>query len=153
MEGYDVITCNDDKVVGHVVGTVGDNLIVEHGTLFKSRHALPKTFVEVDDGERKVRTTLSKEIIEDSPKVSGDGSFDEQAVAAHYGLADAVEGAVAEGYGDVLPDEMHTGAEADRIRGDSASPEAERAAVRENIRAEEGIPEGSSPGLLGDRYG
>ena len=40
MEGYDVVTIEDEKV-GKVVDTHGDNLIVEQGTIRKSKHALP----------------------------------------------------------------------------------------------------------------
>ncbi|MGH3103092.1 MAG: hypothetical protein ACRDN6_03220 [Gaiellaceae bacterium] len=86
MEGYEVVT-SDDARLGHVAGTVGDNLIVEHGTLRKSRHALPNAFVHVDDEERVVRTTLSKQLIEQSPKL-GDGDVDEEEIAAYYGLTE-----------------------------------------------------------------
>ena len=48
-----------------------DFLIVEHG-LLKSKHALPMVFAEVDADEQVVRTTLSKELIHDSPKVNGE---------------------------------------------------------------------------------
>jgi hypothetical protein len=90
MEGYELLT-SDDKRLGHVVGTVGDNVIVEHGHLRKSRHAVPQTFVEVDEDEGVVRTTLSKELIEDSPKVADDGDVDELEIAAYYGLAEEYE--------------------------------------------------------------
>src|SRR5436190_20410565 len=70
MKGYDVRTIDDDKV-GHVVDTDGDFFIVEHG-LLKSKHALPMTFTEVDEDARVVRTTLSKSLIHESPKVNGD---------------------------------------------------------------------------------
>jgi hypothetical protein len=88
MHGYDVRTIAGDKI-GHVVDAQGDYLIIEHG-LLKSKHALPKTFAEVDESERQVRTTLSKELIYDSPKVNGD--LDRTAVAEHYGLAEAFTG-------------------------------------------------------------
>ena len=61
MEGFEVTTSEGDSV-GHVVAQVGDNLILEHG-LRRRRHALPLEFVEIDDGERVGRTTLSKELI------------------------------------------------------------------------------------------
>jgi hypothetical protein len=77
MEGYEVITSEDSKA-GRVVEVQGDNLIVEHGTIFKSRHALPRTFVEVDDGDRVVRASISKQILESSPKID-DGDVDARA--------------------------------------------------------------------------
>ena len=40
MEGYDVVTINDEKV-GTIAGESGDFLIVEHGLLKKAQHALP----------------------------------------------------------------------------------------------------------------
>ena len=41
MEGYDVVT-HDDEKVGTVAGS-GDYLIVEHGLLRKTKHALPRS--------------------------------------------------------------------------------------------------------------
>ena len=37
MEGYDVVTVDEHKI-GKVVGESGDYLIVEQGTLLKSKH-------------------------------------------------------------------------------------------------------------------
>jgi len=85
MQGYEVRTTDDDTI-GHVTAEDGDFLIVEHGRLKKTKHALPKAFAEVDDDEKVVRTTLSKELIEDSPKVNGE--LDRVAVAEHYGLVE-----------------------------------------------------------------
>jgi hypothetical protein len=84
MQGFDVRTIDDNKI-GHVVDEDGDFLIVEHGFL-KSKHALPKTFAEVDADNKVVRTTLSKDVINHSPKVNGE--LDRQAVLEHYGLAE-----------------------------------------------------------------
>jgi hypothetical protein len=56
MEGYDVVTSDEDKL-GQVVGEQGDFLIVEHGTLRKTRHAIPKTFAHADEAESVVRGT------------------------------------------------------------------------------------------------
>jgi hypothetical protein len=61
--------------------SAGANLIVEHGVLRKSRHAVPWSAVEIDDAEQKARTSLSKELIVTSPKLEN-GSLDEQAIAA-----------------------------------------------------------------------
>ena len=84
MEGYDVVTIDDEKV-GTVAGESGDYLIVEHGLIRKSKHALPRQFAHVDDGEQQVRITVGKEIFLDSPELDGD--LDEQAVREYYGLA------------------------------------------------------------------
>jgi len=101
MKGYDVRTIDDDKV-GHVVDTDGDFFIVEHG-LLKSKHALPMTFAEVDEDAGVVRTTLSKSLIHDSPKVNGE--FDREAIAEHYGRAEGFEDPPTRGLGIVEPDD------------------------------------------------
>ena len=127
MEGYEVVTVDDDKV-GKVVGESGNFLIIEQGTLLKSKHALPRELAHVDESEQKVRVTAPKEIIDDSPKVDDDG-FDERAAAEHYGLAPS-DGPGTEGYG------ITNGGEA-RAR----IPEGE---------GHSGLPR-SSPAMLGDR--
>jgi hypothetical protein len=43
MEGFEVLTSDDCKY-GHVVDVRAGRLIVEHGTLRKSKHAVPETF-------------------------------------------------------------------------------------------------------------
>jgi hypothetical protein len=85
MQGYEVRTIDDDTI-GHVTAEDGDFLIVEHGRLLKTKHALPKAFADVNDDEKVVRTTLSKELIDDSPKVNGE--LDRVAIAEHYGLVE-----------------------------------------------------------------
>ena len=148
MEGYEVITSDDSKV-GHVVEVRGDNLIVEHGTLFKSRHALPQTFVHVDDGERVVRASVSKDIIQSSPKLE-DGDVDERGVAEHYGLAGGFDAPPTEGYGETVADDPAWGAERDRQRAGGESIEEERARIRTSTAPGEGpLDEISSPGLTG----
>src|SRR5262245_29300023 len=107
MKGYDVRTIDDDKV-GHVVGVEDDFVIVEHG-LLKTKHALPMTFAEVDDEQQLVRTTLSKSLIHDSPKVNGD--IDHQAIAEHYGLAEGFTDPMTRGAGDMLPDDPAYGSD------------------------------------------
>ena len=108
MEGYDLIT-SDDKRLGHVVGTTGDSVIVEHGHLRKTRHAIPQTFLDVHEDEGTIRTTLSKQLIEDSPKVPDDGDVDELEIAAYYGLAGGDDTAPAnEGYGELNADDPAT---------------------------------------------
>jgi hypothetical protein len=85
MEGYQVLTA-DEKKIGHVVGTSGDFVIVEHGHLQKLRHAVPREATQVDDDRQEVRLTVSKGIVLASPKIHKSGEFDDQAVAAHYDL-------------------------------------------------------------------
>jgi hypothetical protein len=50
MEGYEVIS-SDDRKVGRVVEVKGDNVIVEHGLLRKTRQAIPKPFAHSDTSE------------------------------------------------------------------------------------------------------
>ena len=148
MEGYEVITSEDSKA-GRVVEVQGDNLIVEHGTIFKSRHALPRTFVEVDDGDRVVRASVSKQILESSPKIE-DGDVDARAVAEHYGLAAGDEAPPTEGYGETVADDPALGAERDRERAGMAPTESERARIRSGTAEGEGpLDSISSPGLTG----
>jgi hypothetical protein len=142
VEGYDVITSDEHKL-GHVVGTIGDNVVVEHGTLRKTRHAVPKTFVHADDGEQVVRLTVSKELVEESPKLNGD--LDEQAVAEHYGLAEGYAEPETLGDGELLPDDPAWSAEEEALRAGIPTAEQER------LRARQGDETPESPGLLGER--
>ena len=114
LQGYDVITSDDSKF-GRVAGTIGDNLIVEHGHLFKSRNAVPLTFAEADDDAKTVRLTVPKAVVEDAPRVE-DGEVDERAVAEHYGLAAAYAAPETEGYGVIEPDDPAFAAETESIR-------------------------------------
>jgi hypothetical protein len=150
MEGYDVVTTGDEKV-GKVVGKQGDNLIVEHGTIRKSKHALPLTFARVDDGERVVRTTLGKEIFLDSPQVNGD--VDEATIADYYGLAEGSEAPLTEGWGETVGDDPSVGSETVGERTGVKPTPQQRAETREQLGSEEhgGVPE-KSPAMLGDRY-
>jgi hypothetical protein len=88
MHGYDVVT-NDDHKIGTVVDERDDCLIVEHGHVFKARHAIPKAFVHVDGETNVVRATITKDIFEDSPKVGDDWDCD--AVLRHYGVVGTFE--------------------------------------------------------------
>jgi hypothetical protein len=138
MEGYDVRTIDGDKI-GHVIGTDGDYLIVEHG-LLKSKHALPQTFAEVDDGEQVVRTTLSKDLIYDSPKVGGE--LDRIAVAEHYGLAEGFTDPPTRGLGELEPDDPAWAAD---------EPLRERIVARKEVAGSEGPSDDAppSPGVTG----
>jgi hypothetical protein len=147
MEGYEVFSINDDKIIGHVVEKAGDFLIVEHGTLRHVRNALPLTFADVDDANQRVVTNLAADLVYDSPKIEN-GNIGREAIAAHYGLA---PGTPDEGYGVTDADELGVGAEADMRRGGAESVVEQRVHVREDLGGAE-KPVDESPALLGDRY-
>jgi hypothetical protein len=88
MQGYEVVTSDDHKI-GHVVDERDDCLIVEHGHVFKAKHAIPKTFTHVDEGAGIVRATITKDVFTDGPKVTDD--WDCNAVLEHYGLVGGLE--------------------------------------------------------------
>jgi hypothetical protein len=123
MEGFDVISVADDERLGTVVRKEGDYIVFEHGMFRKQQHAIPSTTVEIDVGAREVRTTLSKGLIENSPRVEGD-SIDRDALARHYGAPDTAEDAVQERV------QIREGGTGDRAGG---------------------IPQ-ESPAMLGERY-
>jgi hypothetical protein len=146
MEGYEVVTVDDHKI-GKVVGESGDFLIVEQGALLKSKHALPREFAHVDEAEQKVRVTVPKEIVDDSPKVDDDG-FDERAAAEHYGLAPS-NGPGTEGYGVTDAGDPSRSSAEQAARQEVESAEEQRARIRES-EGQSGLQQ-SSPALLGDR--
>jgi hypothetical protein len=146
MQGYDVITVDDEKV-GSVVGEEGEFLIVEQGAIRKTKHALPREFAHVDEAERQIRMTVSKEIFCDSPKVNGEA--DRQAIAEHYGLAAGSEAPATEGDGETAPGDPARSAEEQEARSGLTPAAEERARIREG-GSDSGKPE-ESPALLGDR--
>jgi hypothetical protein len=139
MEGYDVVTYDDEKV-GTIADASGGYLIVEHGLIRKSKNALPREFAQVNDEAQQVRITIGKEVFLDSPEL--DGELDERAVREYYGLAPS-EGPGTEGYGVTDP--------GDPAR--SSEEQAQRDGVEAtNARIRTGEPElEESPALLGDR--
>ena len=143
MEGFDVVT-SDDHRAGHVVELRGDWLIIESGTLRKSRHAVPREFAHVSDGENTIRLTVAKDILDDSPKLNGE--FDERLVAEHYGVVPGTAEPPTEGYGDVVPGDPARTADQDRVRSGLETAEEERARARSD-----GGEELESPALLGER--
>jgi hypothetical protein len=149
MEGFQVVTSDDCKF-GHVVGRQGNHLIIEHGTLKKTKHAVPETFAHMDDAEKVVRLSVPKQIVEDSPKLDGD-SFDEQAIAMHYGLAEGEPAPETEGYGDVLADDPARSADQEAFRAGRETADQQRAQIREGGIQEGQEDLGESPALLGDR--
>lgn len=131
MEGYELVTA-DDKRLGHVVGTLGGNVIVEHGHLLKRRHAVPQTFLEVREDEGVVHTTLSKQLIEESPKVPDDGDVDEEEIAAYYGLAEAYEDPSTAGDGVLEPDDPAWTADLQALSDGLEPAEQQRARLRKH---------------------
>jgi hypothetical protein len=149
MDGYDFITMVDGKRWGTVVGREDDYVIVEHGTLRKHRYAVPQSSIEVvDDDKQEVQTTLSGDLIEDSPQVDGD--FDREAVARHYGLS-ASDVPPTEGWGETVAADPAQGAEYQAQRAEVDSAVEERARVREGTGGETDAMPDESPALLGDR--
>ena len=145
MEGFDVLTFDGDRA-GTIVGRRGAYLIVEQGAIFKHRRALPEIFATVDEGERVVRTTLSRELLDGAPEL--DGAVDERAIARHYGLAAGEDEPETLGYGDVAPDDPAWGAEQEGRRRGVASGDERRARVQQHHRAGEG-PNDAAPRRLG----
>src|SRR5437588_5704320 len=97
MKGYDVFSSDDHKL-GTVVDVRNGNLIVEHGTLRKAKHAVPRVLGQVDEREKVVRLTISKSLFMDGPRVNGE--IDERAVADHYGVSGGDPAPPTEGYGE-----------------------------------------------------
>jgi len=147
MEGFEVFTSDDCKI-GHVAEVRDRHLIVEHGLLKKTRHAVPETFAYPTDGEQIVRLSLSKEIVETSPKLEN-GSIDTRAVAEHFGLAEGTPAPETEGYGELLPDDPARSADQDLLRAGGEPADRERAEIREGgLDADRG---GTTTGYLSDR--
>jgi hypothetical protein len=149
MNGYDFITAVDDKKWGTVVDQQGDYVIVEHGTLRKHRYAVPKSSVDVDEDAKEVRTTLSGELISESPKVDDD--FNRKDIDRHYGLTGTEVAPATEGYGDTVSDDPARGAEYQEQQAGLDPAVEERARIREgSTESNDGMPD-ESPALLGDR--
>ena len=134
MHGPDVVTIDGDKI-GHVVDEKDQFLVVEHG-LLKTKHALPREFTEVDESAGIVRTTLSKELVHDSPKVNGE--FDTVEISRHYGLTDGYDDAPSRAF-DEAGHEYPAGTE---------DSELEHVAVRREI-TETGGPLDTAPPSAG----
>jgi hypothetical protein len=143
MEGYEVRTTDDDKV-GHVVGQRHGFLVVETGTLLKSRHAVPETFAHTDEEEGVVRITISRNLVTDSPKVSGD-ELDELEVARYYGLAGGDPAPETAGDGDLVADDPALGAEQEGARHGVEPAEQRRAEIREDMHASGSEDAGAAP--------
>ena len=145
MEGYELVT-SDGCRFGRVVRVAGDNLIVEHGKLRKSQLPLPRTFASLDESDRVVRASVTKDVLEDAPKVDH-GEVDELAVARHYGLAAGETDPETLGYGDVDPHDPARTAE-DDMRSVGITPAYQKGTeVRDQMR-----PGGSESGPRDPRF-
>lgn len=148
MDDYEVFT-SDGAKAGHVVDLRGDALVVETGTVFKHRYLLPRVFVEVDEGERAVRSTLSKQMIEDSPRFDGD-EIDHDAVMRHYGLVGAEDDPPTRGYGEVDAEDPSWTADQQARRNGIVPAEQERARIRDDLGKTHGKPGASGPAIGGE---
>lgn len=137
MRGYEVIASGGESV-GTVVGETGENLVVEHGMLLKSRHAIPRAFAHVDEDAHVVRATIAKRVIDESPKLDAD--VDEATIAGYYGLAGGGDSPATEGYGEVGPADPAIGAERQELAAGLEPAAAERARMREHPEQLEGGP-------------
>src|SRR6266480_4353500 len=149
MEGFEVVTSDDCKI-GHVVAVENGHLIIEHGLLKKTKHAVPETFAYPDESEQTVRLSVSKEIVESSPKLDN-GSIDTQAVAEHFGLAEGTPAPETEGYGELLPDDPAVSADQDAFRAGREPADKERAEIREGGLEPERDKADAPTGYLSDR--
>lgn len=149
MEGFEVVTSDDCKL-GHVVAVQDGHLVIEHGLLKKTKHAVPETFAYPDAGEKTVRLSVSKEIVESSPKLEN-GSIDTQAVAEHFGLAQGTAAPDTEGYGETLPDDPARTADQDLMRAGGEPADQQRAKTREGGLEPDRETESATPGYLSDR--
>lgn len=142
MHGYDVITSDGEKM-GQVVGTDGGMLVIERGTIRKSRYAVPQEVVETDAAESAVKLSVSKRVVEEGPSVGDE--IDEREVAAYYGLARGEDRPETLGYGEVTADDPSRGAEQDAHRAGIETADERRARIRETMRpeAEHGAPKGA----------
>jgi hypothetical protein len=82
MEGQEVVTSDDHKL-GTVITERDDCVIVETGHVFKSKHAIPRSFLHEHEG--MLRATVTKEFIEDTPKIDLE-QWNCEEVRLHYGL-------------------------------------------------------------------
>ena len=147
MEGFEVVTSDDCKL-GHVVAVQEGHLVIEHGLLKKTKHAVPETFAYPDTSEQTVRLSVSKEIVESSPKLDN-GTIDTHAVAEHFGLAEGTTAPDTEGYGETLPDDPARTADQDLMRAGEEPADQQRAKTREGGLEPE--TESATPGYLSDR--
>lgn len=127
MEDRTVVT-SDDQQLGTVVAERDDCVVIETGHIFKSKHAIPRTFLREVDGV--LRATVTKDVIDDSPKVDLD-NWDCAAVREHFGLDAPFE---------ADPDPNGPGPEADAVRAGLTPTPQERLDVLEGNDAAGELP-------------
>jgi hypothetical protein len=147
MQGYDVITSDGEKL-GHVVGTDGPLLLIERGTIRKSRFAVPQAIAHTHQDENEVRLTVSRQIVEQGPKIDDGDRVDEQEVADYYGIVESQDNPDTKGYGEVVPGDPARSAEQDAQRMGLESSEEQRVRMREEMRPE-GADSGADVGVRG----
>src|SRR3954453_17215998 len=82
MESQTVVTSDDHKL-GSVIDERDGCVVIETGHIFKTKHAIPREFLHEGDGV--LRSTVTKNVVADSPKVDLE-NWDCAAVRAHHGL-------------------------------------------------------------------
>lgn len=82
MEATEVVT-SDGRSLGQVVEERDGCVVVETGHVFKSKHAIPGSFLHEVDG--KLRATVTKEVVTGSPKVDL-SRWDVHEILRHYGV-------------------------------------------------------------------
>jgi hypothetical protein len=115
------------------------SIVLEHGRVLKSRRAIPRAFAHADEDAGVVRTTLSRRVIEESPKIDGDA--DDAAIARYYGLAGGGSTPATEGYGEVQRDDPAVGAERVELASGLEQAASERAKRREHPEQLDDPPE------------
>jgi hypothetical protein len=116
-----IVVGSDDNKLGTVVDERDGCVIIETGHVFKTKHAIPREFVHEHGGE--MRATVTKEVVDDSPKIDLD-RWDCSEVRLAYGL---------DGPFEVDPDPNGPeNAEADLARAGLRPAPAERLDTRES---------------------
>jgi hypothetical protein len=82
MEGQTVVGSDDHKL-GTVIDERDNCVIIETGHVFRTKHAIPREFLHDHGGE--LRATVTKEVVDDSPKIDLD-RWDCAEVRLAYGL-------------------------------------------------------------------
>jgi hypothetical protein len=133
MDSMKVVTYDGDEL-GTVKGKEGRYLLVQTGGLLHhTTHALPTTLIEADEGAGVVRTTISKELLHDSPALHHD-ELDEAALDAYYGLAAGDDAPPTQGDGELVADDPAMSEEQQALRSGLAPAPAKRVAIRDHLR-------------------
>jgi hypothetical protein len=118
MEDIEVVT-SDDHNLGSVIAEPDDCVVVELGHVFKTKHAIPRSFLHEHDGI--LRATVTRDVVSDSPKIDLD-NWDVHEVMRHYGVETTF-------VVDPDPEGMES-AETDAMRAGTSPTPAKRARQR-----------------------